>query len=68
MKWKCTYTSEEQGEAAADLAVLLQRHPGAKVRRDKSKGPKQAIYVTIKAPETLDKSGETLDPLPPLVV
>lgn len=64
MKWKCTYFPEEQGEAAADLAVLLQRHPGAKVRRDNSKAPKQALYVTIKEPKTIEKSGKTLDPSP----
>lgn len=68
MKWKCTYSPEEQEGAAADLAILLQRHPGAKVRRDKSQAPKQAIYVTIKSSKTLDKSGKTLDPSPPVVV
>ena len=55
MKWKCTYSTEEKEEATADLAVLLQRHPGAKVRRDKSKAPKLAVYVTI---------GKALDPSP----
>ncbi len=64
MKWKCTYQPEEKEEAAADLAALLQRHPGAKVRRDKSKGPNLAVYVTIGSRETLDKSGEPLDPSP----
>ena len=33
MKWKCTYQPEEGAEAAADLAALLRRHPGAKVRK-----------------------------------
>lgn len=68
MKWKCTYSPEEQERAAADLAVLLQRHPGAKVRRDKSKAPKLAVYLTTNSRETLDKSGETLDPSPHDVV
>ena len=53
MKLKLTYQPEEQESADADLAVLLQRHPGAKVRRDKSKAPKLVVYVTIKGPETL---------------
>lgn len=47
MKWKCTYSPEEEGEAVADLAALLQLHPGAKVRRDKSKAPMLCVYVTI---------------------
>lgn len=54
MKWKLTYSPEEKEEAAADLAVLLRRHPGARVRRDKSRAPKLAVYVTIKGLETLD--------------
>lgn len=64
MKWKCTYSPEEREGAAADLAILLQRHPGAKVRRDKSHAPKQAVYVTIDSREALDKSVKTLDPSP----
>ena len=48
MKWKCTYLPEEQERAAADLAALLQRHPGAKVRRDKSKAPKLVVYLTYR--------------------
>lgn len=52
MKLKLTYSPEEQEGAAAELAVLLQRHPGAKVRRDKSKGPKLTVYVTTRNPET----------------
>ena len=57
MKWKCTYLPEEQERAAAELAALLQRHPGAKVRRDKSKAPKLVVYLTTNSRETLDKSG-----------
>lgn len=64
MKWKCTYSPEEREEAAADLAALLLRHPGAKVRRDKSKASKLAVYVTIPNQEPLAKSGKTLDPSP----
>lgn len=56
MKWKCTYSPEEQEEAAADLAVLLRRHPGAKVRRDKSKAPQRVVYLTTKSPKPLDPS------------
>lgn len=61
MKWKCTYSPEEQEEAAADLAVLLLRHPGAKVRRDKSRRPGLAVYLTTNSRESFDRSGETLD-------
>lgn len=61
MKWKCTYSLEEQEGAAADLAALLQCHPGAKVRRDKSKGPKMCVYVTTKPVAAV---GKTLDPSP----
>ena len=50
MKLKLTYQPEEQEEAGADLAVLLQRHPGAKVRRDKSKAPNLVVYVTVRKP------------------
>lgn len=64
MKWKCTYSPDEQEGAAADLAVLLQRHPGAKVRRDKSKAPKLAVYLTTTGPQPLEKSGKILDPSP----
>ena len=52
MKLKLTYQPEEQEEADADLAVLLQRHPGAKVRRDRSKAPQMVVYVTDRKPGT----------------
>lgn len=58
MKLKLTYQLEEQEAADGVLAALLQRHPGAKVRRDKSKGPKLVVYVTTHSRETLEKSGE----------
>ena len=45
MKWKCTYQPEEALEVGADLAALLQRHPGAKVRRKKGKGETLVIYL-----------------------
>lgn len=62
MKWKCTYTAAEEGRAAADLAALLRRHPGAAVRRDKSKAPRLCVYMTVKDPEGPDKPEKTLDP------
>lgn len=58
MKWKCTYQPEEEADATADLAVLLRRHPGAKVRRDKSRAPKLAVYVTTKNPANPQDSAE----------
>ena len=51
MKLKLTYQPEEQEVAADVLAALLRLLPGAKVRRDKSKEPKQmAVYVTSRNP------------------
>jgi len=63
VKIKLTYIAEEEPEAAADLAALLRRHPGARVRRDKSGEPqKQAVYVTVqldrKASKWYNKSKE----------
>lgn len=48
MKWKGTYTPEEELEAAAVLAALLRLHPGAKVRRVNTQPPQRVIYVTTK--------------------
>lgn len=45
MKWKCTYQPEETLVVGADLAALLQRHPGARVRRKKGKGEMLVIYL-----------------------
>lgn len=64
VKWKCTYSPEETEDAGADLAVLLQRHPGAKVRRDKSKAPQMGVYVTISKSQTVAAVRKTLDPSP----
>jgi len=50
MRWKCTYSPPEEPEAAADLAALLRRHPGAKVRRDKSREPLRTVYLTTRGP------------------
>ena len=52
MKLKLTYLPEEREEADADLAVFLQRHPQAKVRRDKSKAPKLAVYLATQERST----------------
>ena len=64
MKVKVTYASEEEREAAAVLAALLRLHPGAKMRRDMSQSPLLAVYMTMVKRETLEKSGEPLDPSP----
>ena len=46
MKIKFSYLPEEQQEAAGDLAVLLHRHPKAKVRRVADKRPRKQIYIS----------------------
>lgn len=47
MKITISYIAAEEREATGVLAALLQRRPGAKVRRDKSKLPRLAVYVVI---------------------
>lgn len=64
MKLKLTYLPEEAREAALILRSAQNLLPGAKVRQDKSKVPKLAVYLTTNSRETLDKSGKTLDPSP----
>ena len=61
MTWKCTYQPEEKEEAAADLAVLLQRHPGAKVRKSDRHPPFMHIYVTVPVPGPPAALGKSLD-------
>ena len=56
MKLKLTYIPEEREEAAAVVAATLRLFPGAKVRKDKSKGLKLCIYVTVKTPAALEKA------------
>lgn len=65
MKWKCTFSPEEQEEAAADLAALRRHHSGAKVRRDKSKAPKLAVYLTVKSPKPVAAVRKSLDKTAP---
>ena len=50
VKLKLTYAPEEEQESAAVLAALLRLLPGAKIRRDKSKAPQMAVYVTTRKP------------------
>lgn len=52
MKWKCIYQPEEALEAGADMAALLQRHPGAKCRRKKGKGTELVIYLDDRLSKT----------------
>ncbi len=66
MKLKLTYQPEEQEGAAAVLAALSRLLPGAKVRRDKSKAPKLAVYLTVKSPKPVAAVGKTLDKTAPL--
>lgn len=50
MKHTIAYISEEEQEAAADLAALLQLHPDAKVRKSDAHPPFKHIYLTTKKP------------------
>ena len=50
MKFKISYLPEEEQEATADLAALLSRHPGAKVRKIDAHPPFKHIYLTTKIP------------------
>lgn len=66
MKWKCTYQPGEKEEAAADLAALLRRHPGAKVRKSDRHPPFMHIYVTVPSsgpPAALRKGLDQESPL-----
>lgn len=68
MKFKIAYLPEEEQEAAADLAALLSRHPGAKVHRSDVHPPFKHIYLTTKKPGKPTGARETLDRIPPVVV
>lgn len=48
MKLKLTYIPEEENRAAAVLAALLRRFPGARVRRSHRHPPFKHIYLSIK--------------------
>ena len=48
MKLKLTYQPEEAQEADLILHFVRGLSPGAKVRQDKSKAPKLAVYLTTK--------------------
>lgn len=65
MKWKCTYQPEEKEKAAADLAALLRRHPGAKVKKSDSRPPFMHIYVTVPMSEPPAAVGKNLDKAAP---
>lgn len=51
MKITLVYLAEEKEKAAADLALLLRRHPGAKVREGDRHPPFTHIYLTTRKPE-----------------
>lgn len=51
MKYKITYLPSEEDEAAADLAVLRQLHPSAKVRKSSAHPPFKHIYLQIPRPK-----------------
>lgn len=51
MKYKITYLPEESEEAAADLAVLQQLHPSAKIRKSDAHPPFKHIYLQVRKPK-----------------
>lgn len=51
MKFAISYIPEEEQEAAADLAALLRRHPGARVHKNDGHPPFKRLYLTTKKPE-----------------
>ena len=50
MKYKISYLPYESEEAAADVAVLQQLHPSAKVRKSDAHPPFKHIYITTRKP------------------
>lgn len=51
MKITISYIPAEQKAATADLEVLLQRHPGARVHKSDTRPPYKHIYLTTKKPQ-----------------
>lgn len=45
MKFKITYTREEERVADGDLILLRARHPGSKIRRGEN-GERKILYLT----------------------
>ena len=50
MKIKLSYLPEEELQADADLAVLKNRHPAAKVQRSDRHPPYRHIYLSTARP------------------
>ena len=50
MKYKISYLPCESEEAAADVAILQQLHPSAKVRKSDAHPPFKHIYITTRKP------------------
>ena len=57
LKYKISYLPSEEAEVAADLAVLRQLHPSAKVRESRAHPPFKHVYLQIPRPKekTLEK-------------
>ena len=51
MKYKITYLPSEEEEAAADLAVLQQLHPSARIRQSSAHPPFKHIYLQVPRPK-----------------
>ena len=51
MKYKISYLPDEAERVAADLAVLQQLHPSAKVRESSTHPPFKHVYLQIPRPK-----------------
>lgn len=68
MKITIAYLPAEEAEATADLAGLLLRHPGAKVRKSDRHPPFKHIYVTNRKPGIPHNSKRNTCTIPPDMV
>ena len=51
MKYKITFLPSEEAEVTADLAILQQLHPSAKVRQSTAHPPFKHIYLQVRRPK-----------------
>lgn len=52
MKITIAYLPEEEPQAIADVAVLMQMHPGIKIRKSELHPPYKHTYLSTKKPKS----------------